>query len=307
MPGISAEDLAKAADFRIVLEDYEKAANKRYPSLFRDNPDVLIIQSGGNDGADARGKGGVCSMTAQGTDNTLCVASFDPLQMTGMSRGGPEFLLADYSNTGGSVGIAAPGSHVCSTGNSADKELKEYKLKSGTSMAAPVVTGVAGLVWNAFPELSASQVREAILAGAVGEGCRNGKSEADCVPLLNAYGSLKYAAEALAGEPWIPLPEPTPTATLTATPTSIASGQGATLIWSSTNVVGGCFSDDFPIDGNSEQGSVEVFPESTTTYSIVCFGWEKRPHRPRSPSRPHRQAPPSKTSSSPTSTSVSAS
>ena len=274
VPGISAEDLAKAADFRIVLEDYEKAANKRYPSLFRDSTTCSSFQSGGNDGADARGKGGVCSMTAQGTDNTLCVASFDPLQMTGMSRGGPEFLLADYSNTGGSVGIAAPGDRgLFSTGNSADKELKEYKLKSGTSMAAPVVTGVAGLVWNAFPELSASQVREAILAGAVGEGCRNGKSEADCVPLLNAYGSLKYAAEALAGEPWIPLPEPSPTATLTATPTSIASGQGATLIWSSTNVVGGCWSDDFPIDGNSEQGSVEVFPESTTTYSIVCFGW----------------------------------
>ena len=32
-------------------------------------------------------------------------------------------------------------------------------------MAAPVVTGVAALIWNYFPELTADQVKQAILEG----------------------------------------------------------------------------------------------------------------------------------------------
>ena len=32
-------------------------------------------------------------------------------------------------------------------------------------MAAPVVTGVAALIWNYFPELTAEQVKQAILEG----------------------------------------------------------------------------------------------------------------------------------------------
>ena len=34
-------------------------------------------------------------------------------------------------------------------------------------MAAPVVTGVAALIWNYFPELTAKQVKQAILEGVV--------------------------------------------------------------------------------------------------------------------------------------------
>lgn len=40
-----------------------------------------------------------------------------------------------------------------------------YKKMNGTSMAAPVVTGVAAMIWNYFPELTAQQVKEAILSG----------------------------------------------------------------------------------------------------------------------------------------------
>ncbi len=38
-----------------------------------------------------------------------------------------------------------------------------YGFKSGTSMAAPVVAGVAGLVWSRKPDLSAAQVKEIVL------------------------------------------------------------------------------------------------------------------------------------------------
>jgi len=42
----------------------------------------------------------------------------------------------------------------------------EYGYKSGTSMATPVVSGVAGLVWSANPDLSYAEVKE-IIVGSV--------------------------------------------------------------------------------------------------------------------------------------------
>ena len=40
-----------------------------------------------------------------------------------------------------------------------------YEEFGGTSMAAPVVAGVAALIWNYFPELSAEELRQVILDG----------------------------------------------------------------------------------------------------------------------------------------------
>jgi subtilisin family serine protease len=67
--------------------------------------------------------------------------------------------LASFSNYGAeTVHIAAPGAAVLTTalGN-------EYELRSGTSMAAATVAGVAALVLSAHPELSVDQLRSLLL------------------------------------------------------------------------------------------------------------------------------------------------
>lgn len=68
-------------------------------------------------------------------------------------------LVASFSNFGqNSVDIFAPGHNIMSTtpGNN-------YESLSGTSMAAPVVSGVAALVWSQNPELSAVELKEIIM------------------------------------------------------------------------------------------------------------------------------------------------
>ena len=84
--------------------------------------------------------------------NFICVGSI-----------GPYGEVSRFSNYGkNSVDIFAPGEYIYSTILN-----NEYRRMSGTSMAAPVVTGVAALIWNYFPELTAKQVKQAILEGVV--------------------------------------------------------------------------------------------------------------------------------------------
>lgn len=67
--------------------------------------------------------------------------------------------LASFSNYGvKSVHIAAPGKDILTTGLGND-----YQQESGTSMAAPIVTGVAALALSAHPNLSVDQLRSLLL------------------------------------------------------------------------------------------------------------------------------------------------
>ena len=69
-----------------------------------------------------------------------------------------KYSQAGFSNVGKQVSIAAPGVSIYSCVGGKD----EYDYLSGTSMAAPVVTGVATLVWSVNPELTGAQVKKII-------------------------------------------------------------------------------------------------------------------------------------------------
>ncbi|HEV2860548.1 MAG TPA: S8 family peptidase [Pyrinomonadaceae bacterium] len=63
--------------------------------------------------------------------------------------------------------LAAPSTLVMAPGMRADAgETPRHDFRSGTSMAAPHVTGVVALLWALWPGLAAAQVRDALLSGA---------------------------------------------------------------------------------------------------------------------------------------------
>jgi subtilisin family serine protease len=122
---------------------------------YAEQKDVLLVHAAGNESADIDVKenfpSAVFLQSKAKAGNFITVgASSDP-KMKGT-------LAADFSNYGKlNVDVFAPGVKIYSSlpGN-------QYGNESGTSMAAPVVTGIAALIRSNFPELSASQVKEAI-------------------------------------------------------------------------------------------------------------------------------------------------
>lgn len=83
------------------------------------------------------------------------------------------------------VDIAAPGTYILSTvtGN-------QYGFMSGTSMSAPMVTGVAAMVYSYRTDLSLSEVRAAILNSAHKLQGLEGKLISG--GMLDAYAALTY-------------------------------------------------------------------------------------------------------------------
>lgn len=72
--------------------------------------------------------------------------------------------VADYSVTGPEVDLAAPGDAIASDWWSKTKGAS-YADASGTSMAAPFVSGEAALIWSQHPDWSRDQVIQVLEAG----------------------------------------------------------------------------------------------------------------------------------------------
>ena len=112
-----------------------------------------------------------------------------------------KYHLTSFSNTGDGVTIAAPGSRIYGLSSAEEK----YTYMSGTSAAAPMVAGVASLVWSVNPSLSGAQVRNIVTGHTVDTVCPYGE-EGKNLGLVNAKKAVeaalatKYTVHSVTGE-----------------------------------------------------------------------------------------------------------
>jgi len=109
--------------------------------------DILFVAAAGNSSVD-------------NDRNPHYPSSYDVPNVVSVAALDRHDALASFSNYGAkSVAIAAPGVDILSTwlGN-------EYEEKSGTSMATPVVSGVAALILAEHPQMSVDDLKKKLLA-----------------------------------------------------------------------------------------------------------------------------------------------
>ncbi|WP_316786507.1 S8 family peptidase [Pedobacter frigiditerrae] len=160
--------------------------------------DVLLVHAAGNDNNDVDVENNF--PTAKYLDGSIASSWLT------VGASGPkddETLKAAFSNYGKtSVDVFAPGVRILSTVPDNNKYIEE----DGTSMAAPVVTGLAALIRSYYPKLTAVQVKDIIMKSVVKVNHNVSTMKgADTVSIpfadlcvsggiVNAYNALKLAA-----------------------------------------------------------------------------------------------------------------
>ena len=163
--------------------------------------EVLMVHAAGNDGANI-------DSVANYPSPIISDGSSSPYLITVGASGwqGVNELAASFSNYGAStVDLFAPGVDIYST-----MPNQEYELSNGTSMAAPVVSGVFALLMQYFPEYSPLEIKEIIVSSVVKTDEQimlPGQSlEAQYVPfdslskhggIVNAYRAVREALNGL--------------------------------------------------------------------------------------------------------------
>lgn len=167
---------------------------------YADEKGVLLVHAAGNDAANVDSTDNFPSAAFAGgkerAGNWITVgASSDPLAEPGFNS-----YTASFSNYGKKeVDVFAPGTKIYSTLPSGNV----YGNQQGTSMAAPVVTGVAAFILSYYPKLTPEQLK-AILIKSVSHTSQKVKvpgteNEVDLSKIsvsggfVNAYEAVKLA------------------------------------------------------------------------------------------------------------------
>lgn len=136
---------------------YKKAVDAAVK--YAEKKDVVLVHAAGNDGKMLTLMNNFPNDTYQGKKKT----SKTYITVGATSAFYDENLAADFSNYNKKmVDVFAPGRDIYSTIPGS-----KYASFNGTSMAAPMVAGVAALLRSYFPDLKAKQIKEIILESAL--------------------------------------------------------------------------------------------------------------------------------------------
>jgi subtilisin family serine protease len=171
---------------------------------YAESKDVLMVHAAGNDSEDndIEPNFPMKYYTDVKGDTTGVANAWITVGATGLHLDNE--LLADFSNYGKkTVDVFAPGVHINSTVPDS-----KYKEEQGTSMAAPVVAGLAAMIRSYYPNLSAVETKQIIMESVekpnqlvqikVGEDASKTVRLADISVtggIVNAYNAIIKAEE----------------------------------------------------------------------------------------------------------------
>ncbi len=175
---------------------------------YAESKGVLLVHAAGNDAANIDTTENFPNPVFKGTGSKA--SNWITVGASGEAKNGG--LVASFSNFGKSeVDVFAPGAQIYSTIPGGTT----YGNASGTSMASPVVAGVAAFILSYFPDLTPQEVKQVIEKSAVApKGTVTNPATGDEVALselsktgglVNAYEAAKMAAS-LKGKPQAKLP-----------------------------------------------------------------------------------------------------
>ncbi len=120
---------------------------------------VLLVHAAGNDGKDTQKEENYPNRLFSDSTGVTMGTAAGWIEVGASSWKNDEDLVAVFSNYGlKSVDVFAPGVKINST-----LPDSKYKENDGTSMASPVVAGLAALIWSYYPQFTAEQVKEIIM------------------------------------------------------------------------------------------------------------------------------------------------
>lgn len=157
------------------------------------NVSAALVQSGGRgeralqEVIEETARRGVLVVTAAGNQGTIgsTVLTRHPwvIPVVACDGLGQPLPISNLGKCIGNRGLRACGDRIASLGSDGRSE-----IASGTSVAAPFVTGAIALLWSIFPASTARQINEALAAAS------DGRRRRLVPPLLDAWSAYQVLA-----------------------------------------------------------------------------------------------------------------
>lgn len=160
--------------------------------------------------------------------------------------------LSSFSNFGNWIDLAAPGSTIYTTNRGGG-----YGAWNGTSFSAPIVAGLAGLIWSVNPALTNAEVVEILKQGADDLGTA-GFDPYFGFGRINVYNSLQLA------QSFAPAPDLSP-------PTVALTSPGDGAVVGGTVVVNASANDNLAVSRVELRIDGKVFASDTS--APYSFSW----------------------------------
>lgn len=184
-------------------KSYSQFPDEVYEAMkYASDNDVLLVHAAGNDHKDIDSEPNFPKANYAKGEIPLLMTIGASTRFSKADLASGDGLAASFTNYGiKSVDIFAPGHAIYSTTPD-----NEYQVQNGTSMAAPMVSGVAALIKSYYPDLTMKQIRDIMIEtgvdytdldvvfpgkeelGKFGELSKNGK-------VVNVYNCLQKAEE----------------------------------------------------------------------------------------------------------------